>query len=171
MLLNCGVGEDSWESLGLQGEPTSQSWRKSVLNIHWKTEAGAKIPNFGHLMWKTDSLEKTLMLGKIEGRRRRGRTTEDEMIGWHHRLDVHEFEQAPGVGDGQGSLACCSLWGHKELDMTEQLNWIENNIWKYKTWNFELHKRNYGTMFMQIYNWIDFSKCDACPRSHKRKDE
>ena len=58
-------------------------------------------------MRRTDSLEKTLMLGKIEGRKRRG-TTEDEMVGWHHRLDGHEFEQAPGVGDGQGSLVCCS---------------------------------------------------------------
>ena len=43
-------------------------------------------------------------------------------VGWHHQLDGHEFEQAPGVGDGQGSLACCSLWGHKKSDMTEQLN-------------------------------------------------
>ena len=48
--------------------------------------------------------------------------TEDEMVGWHHQLDRLEFEQALGVGDGQGSLACCSLWGHKESDMTEQLN-------------------------------------------------
>ena len=49
-------------------------------------------------------------------------TTEEEMVGWHHRLDGHEFEQTPGDGDGQGSLACCSPWGHKELDTTEQLN-------------------------------------------------
>ena len=49
-------------------------------------------------------------------------TTEDEMVGWHHQLDGREFEQALGVGDGQGSLVCCSLWGHKELGMTEQLN-------------------------------------------------
>ena len=48
--------------------------------------------------------------------------TKDEMVGWHHRLDGHEFEQALGVGDGQGSLACCDLWGLKESDMTEQLN-------------------------------------------------
>ena len=47
---------------------------------------------------------------------------EDEMIGWHHQLDGHDFGQAPGVGDGQGGLACCSPWGHKELDMTEGLN-------------------------------------------------
>ena len=45
--------------------------------------------------------------------------TEDEMVGWHHRRDGHEFESAPGVGDGQGSLVCCSAWGCKELDMTE----------------------------------------------------
>ena len=48
--------------------------------------------------------------------------TEDEMVGWHHRLNGHEFEWTPGVGDGQGGLACCSPWGHKELDMPERLN-------------------------------------------------
>ena len=47
--------------------------------------------------------------------------TEDEMVGWHHQCDGYEFEQAPVVGDGQGSLACCDSWGHKESDMTEQL--------------------------------------------------
>ena len=50
--------------------------------------------------------------------------TEDEMVGWHYRLDGHEFEQALGAGDGQGRLACCSPWGRKELDTTEGLNWI-----------------------------------------------
>ena len=65
-----------------------------------------KLQYFGHLMRRTDSFEKTLMLGKIEGRRRG--MTEDEMVGWHHQLDGHEFEQAPGIGEGQGSLACCS---------------------------------------------------------------
>ena len=62
-----------------------------------------KLQSFGHLMQRTVSLEKTPMLEKIEGRRRRGQ--EDETAGWHHRLNGHEFEQAPGVGDGQGSLA------------------------------------------------------------------
>ena len=51
--------------------------------------------------------------------------TEDKMVGWHHWLVGHELEQAPGVGDAQGSLACCSPWSHKELDMTEWLNWTE----------------------------------------------
>ena len=54
-------------------------------------------------------------------------TTDDEMVGWHHWLDGHEFEQALGVGDGQGSLGCCSPWGCKELATTERLNWIELN--------------------------------------------
>ena len=54
-------------------------------------------------------------------------TTEDEMVGWLHWLDGHEFEQAPGVGDGQGSLACYSPWGHKESDTTEWWNWTELN--------------------------------------------
>ena len=82
-----------------------------------------KLQYFGHLMWRTDLLEKTLILGKTEGRRRRGR--EDEMVGWHHWLNGLKFEQAPGVGDGQGSLACCSPCGCKESDMTEWLNWTD----------------------------------------------
>ena len=79
---------------------------------------------FGYLMRRTDSLEETLMLGKIDGRRRRGR----QRMRWLDGItdfDGHEFEQAPGVGDGQGDLACCSLWGHKESDTTEQLNLTE----------------------------------------------
>ena len=80
-----------------------------------------KLQCFGHLMLRADSLEKTLMLGKIEGGKRRGWMTEDEMVGWHHRLDGHEFEQAPGVCDGQGSLACCSPWSRKQSDTTELL--------------------------------------------------
>ena len=65
---------------------------------------------------RTDLLEKTLMLGGIEGRRRRGRK---RMVGWHHRLDGHGFEWTPGVGDGQGGLVCYGSWGHKESDTTE----------------------------------------------------
>ena len=85
-----------------------------------------KLQYFGHLMQRADSLEKTLMLGKMEGRKRRG-TTEDEMVGWYHRLNGHEFEQVSGDGEGQGSLACCSPWVRKESDVTEQLN-NSNNL-------------------------------------------
>ena len=83
-----------------------------------------KFQYFGHLMQRTDSLENTLMLG--DSRQEETGTTEDEMVGWHHWLDGHEFEQAPGVGNGQGSLACCSPLRHKELDTTEWLHWTEH---------------------------------------------
>ena len=69
-----------------------------------------KLQYFGHLMGRADSLEKTPRLGKIESRKRR---EGQKMVGWHHRLDGHEFEQAPGDGAGQGNLACCSPWGRK----------------------------------------------------------
>ena len=76
-----------------------------------------KLQYFGHLMRRADSFEKILMLGKIEGRRRKGR--QDEIVGWHHRLNEHGFGWTPGVCDGQGGLKCCSSWGCKESDMTE----------------------------------------------------
>ena len=79
-----------------------------------------KLQYFSHLKQRTDSLEKTLTLSKIEGKRKRGQ--EDEMVGWHHQLNGHAFEQALGVGDGQGSLVSCSPQGHKEWDMTKRLN-------------------------------------------------
>ena len=77
-----------------------------------------KLQYFGHVMQRVDSLEKTLMLGGIG-------MTEDEMAGWHHRLDGHEFGWTLGVGDGQGGLVCCNSWGRKESDTTERLNWTE----------------------------------------------
>ena len=68
-----------------------------------------KLQYFGHLMQRADSFEKPLMLGKIEGRRRRGRT-EDEMVGWHHRHNGHGFRWTPGVGDGQGGHGVSKSW-------------------------------------------------------------
>ena len=72
-------------------------------------------------VWRADSLENILMLGKIKGRRRRG-WQEDEMIGWHHRLNGHKFELTPGDSEGQGSLVFFSPWCCKESDMTKRLN-------------------------------------------------
>ena len=68
-----------------------------------------KLQYFGRLMWRADSLENTLMLGEIEGRKRKG--WQGEMVGWHHQLNGYEFEQTAWDGEGQGSLACCSPWG------------------------------------------------------------
>ena len=71
-----------------------------------------KLQYFGHLMGKADLLEKTLMLGKGRRQEERG-LTEDEIVGWHHQLNGHEFEQTSGDSKRQGSLACCTPWGHK----------------------------------------------------------
>ena len=88
-----------------------------------------KVMGFGHLMWRVNSLERTLMLGGIGGRRRRGR----QRMRWLYgitRLNGREFEWTPGVGDGQGGLACCYSCGCKESDVTEWLNWTElNGLW------------------------------------------
>ena len=81
------------------------------------------IQYFSNLMQRADSFEKTLMLGGI-GRQEEKGTTEDEMVGWHHRLSGHGFGWTPGVSDGQGSLVCCGSWGRKESDTTE---WLKNH--------------------------------------------
>ena len=89
-----------------------------------RTDAEAETP----ILWPPDA--KTWLIwkdpdaGRDWGHEEKG-TTEDEMVGWHHRVEGNEFEHAPRVGNGQGSLACCSPWGHKESDTTEQLNWTE----------------------------------------------
>ena len=87
-----------------------------------------KLQYFGHLMWRTSSFEKTLMLGKIEGGRRRGRQRMRWLDGIT-RLDGHGFEHVLGVGDGLGVLLCCSSWGHNESEMTERPKWTEMSIW------------------------------------------
>ena len=126
MLLNCGVGEDSWESLGLQGDATSpfkgdQSWV-----FFGRTDAKAETP----ILWpphvKSWLIGKDSDAGRDWGQEEKV-TTEDEMAGWHHWLDERESEWTPGVGDGQGGLACCDSWGRKESDMTEWLNGTELN--------------------------------------------
>ena len=132
MLLNCGVREDSWESLGLQGD---QSWV-----FIGRTDAEAETP----VLWPPDV--KSWLTGKDSdagrdwGQEEKG-TSEGEMAGWHHWLDEREFEWTPGVGDGQGGLACCVRFmgflrvGHEwetELNWTERTksfrNWPQHNI-------------------------------------------
>ena len=100
-----------------------------------RTDAEVETP----ILWPTDGnnwlIRKDPDSWKDWGQEEKG-TTEDEMAGWHHQLDGHEFEHAPGVGDGQGSLVSWSPWGHKESDMPEWLNWSElihrlvNNVFR-----------------------------------------
>ena len=91
-----------------------------------RTEVEAETP----ILWPPDAkswlIWKDPDAGKDWGQEEKG-TTGDEMVGWHHQFNGHEFGWTPGVGDGQGDLACCSPWGHKESDMTERLNWTDNN--------------------------------------------
>ena len=90
-----------------------------------RTDVEAEIP----ILWPPD--RKSWLIGKNPdagrdwGQKEKG-TTEDEMVGWHHQLDEHGFEWTPGVGDGQGGLACCGSWGCKESETTEQMNWTSN---------------------------------------------
>ena len=91
-----------------------------------RTDSEVKTP----ILWPPD--EKKWLNGKDpdsgkDWRQEEKGMTEDEMVGWHHLLNGHEFEQAPGVGERQGSLAWCSPWGHKESDTTEQMKWTELN--------------------------------------------
>ena len=85
------------------------------------------------------------------------------MVGWHHRLNGHEFEQAPGDGEGQGSLACCSPWGCKELDMTEQLN--ENNKWKIQWFQMTLFSPQMGGLVEWFFGslWAHSCKSRSSP--------
>ena len=113
-----------------------------------RTDTEAETP----ILWLPDVknwlLGKDLDAGKDWRQEEKG-MTEDELVGWHHWLDGHEFEQASGVGDGQGSLACCSSWGHKESDMSEWLNWTVHLRGTYKPWeHVQAGTRDYLTL-----NW------------------
>ena len=112
-----------------------------------------KLQYFGHLMRRVDSLEKTLMLGGIGGRKRRG----PQRMRWLDGITDygHGFEQALGFGDEQGSLACCSPWGCKESDMTEQLNWGELSIFS-SSWEFN-NSRSTATFFFFLITAYSFS--------------
>ena len=122
MLLNCGVGADSWESLDCKEiQPVHPKEDQSWVFIG-RTDAKAETPVLWPPHVKSWLTGKDSDAGGDWGQEKKG-TTEDEMAGWHHWLDGNEFGWTPGVGDGQGGLACCGSWGRKEADTTEQLNW------------------------------------------------
>ena len=108
MLLNCGTGEDSWESLGQQIKPVNSKRNQSWIFIG-RTDAETEAP----VLWPPDA--KNWLIGNDPDVGKDWRQeAKDEMVGWHHRLNGHEFEQTPGDDEGKESLACCSPWGHKE---------------------------------------------------------
>ena len=129
MLLNYGVGEDSWESLGLKEvQPIypkgDQSWV-----FTGRTDAKAETPILWPPHGKSWLIGKDPDAGRDWGQEEKG-TTEDEMAGWHHWLDGHEFGWTLEIDDGQGGLACCNSWGCRKLDITEWLNWTNWTIFK-----------------------------------------
>ena len=158
MLLNCGVGEDSWESLGLQGDATSPFYRRSVLRVLGRSDGKAETP----ILWPPD-VKSWLIWQDPEANKdwwqeEKG-TTENEMVGWHHWLNGHGFEWTPGVGDGQGGLACCSSWGCKESDITEQLNWTDLFFFVY---SWFLCQKVIDHMWMGLF-WFSLScSIDVC---------
>ena len=123
MLLNCGVGEDSWESLNCKEIQPVHSKGDQAWVFFGRNDAKAETP----VLWLPHAqcwlIGKDSDAGRDWGQEKG--TTEDETARWHHWLNGHEFEWTLGVGDGQGGLACCNSWGHKESDMTERLNWTE----------------------------------------------
>ena len=146
MLLKCGVGEDTCESLGLQGDPTSPSKGDQSWVFIGRTDAKAETP----ILWPPHV--KSWLIGKDSDAGRDWEQeekwmTEDEMAGWHHQLDGHEFEWTPGVGDGQGGLACCNSWGRIESDMTQWLNWTELN------WD-GFHKNKCSFVYLKLHQAI-----------------
>ena len=96
----------------------------SLASFFGRNDAKAEAPVLWPPHVKSWLIGKDSDAGRDWGQEEKG-TTEDEMARWHHQLDGREFEWTPGVGDGQGSLACCDSWGHEESDRTEQLNWTE----------------------------------------------
>ena len=116
-----------------------------------------KLQYFGHLMWRADSPEKTLMLGKTEGKRKRGRQG-NEMVRWHHWLNGRESEQTPGIGDGQGSLVCCSPWGSQS--QTRLSDWTDGilRFLAFATWGCDVHV----TCVSFVMGWPGFM-CRCAP--------
>ena len=124
-----------------------------------------KLQYFGYLMWRVDSLEKDPDAGKDWGQEKG--TTEDEMAGWHHWLNGHGFGWTPGIGDGQGGLACCGSWGRKESDTTERLNWTDSM--GEMTWlvlSRKFMEISFGTI--QISSFPFFSKLIVYPKPSKK---
>ena len=126
----------------------NQSWV-----IFGRNDAEAEIPVLWPPRAKSLFIGKDSDVGRDWGQEEKG-TTEDEMAGWHHWLDGHEFEWTLWVGDGQGGPTCCNSWGHKELDMTDWLNWTENKVSL-----FSLFSHIFAMKWWDQMLWSQFFEC------------
>ena len=151
MLLNCSVGEDSGESLRLQEIQPVHSEGDQPWGFFGRNDAKAETPVLWPPHAKSWLIGKDSNVGRDWGQEEKG-TTEDEMAGRHYWLDGRESGWTPGVGDGQGGLACCNSWGRKESDLTERLNWTDIGIYGFQTsscsfkisyFNFVFYFRSY----------------------------
>ena len=162
MLLYCGVGEASWYSLGLQEvQPVHPKGDQSWVFIG-RTDAKAETPILGPPHAKTWVIWKDPDAGRDWAQEEKG-MTEDEMAGWHHRLNGHEFEWTPGVGAGQGGLVCCNSWGCKESDTTERLNWTElMPFWIFKSSMFIFIEVNFYNIQILSISFREFWQMSTC---------
>ena len=174
MRLNSGVGEDSRESLGLQGDQTSQPWRKSVLGVHWRDwcwswNSSTLASWFEELThWKRPWCWQRLKAG--------GEGDDRGWDGWMESPTQWTWVwEASGVGDGQGSLVCCSPWGHKEPDMTESLYLLIFHAWSWESQflgrlirspTFPRRKRGSGALEKKKGVWGSQGEKDRCSFLH-----
>ena len=136
-------------------------------NQSWIFIGGTNVEAETPLLWPPDV--KNWLIGKDphagkDWRREEKGTREDEMLGWHHQLNGHESEQTPGVGDGQGGLACCSPWGCKESDTTEWLNWTDSFVWLYH--NVIIHFPLMGIWI--VFHFLSYHEYNCYEHFHLR---
>ena len=159
MLLNSGVGEDLESPLDCKEIQPVYPKGNQFWIIIGRTDVKAETP----ILWPPDVknwlIWKDPDAGKDWGQEEKG-TSEDEMVWWHHRLNRHGFGWTPGVGDGQGGLACCASRGWKESDTTERLNWTELNLLLISDLFFLVFW--ISTMFLDLQLLENFRSCGPC---------
>ena len=166
MLLNCGVGKDSWESLGLQGDQPVHSKGDQSWVFFAGTDAKAETPILWPPHGKSWVIGKDSDAGRDWGQEEKG-MAEDEMSGWHHRLNGPESEWTPGIGDWQGGLACCNSMRSQTVghDWATELNWTDMGSF-FETMSFIFQQNSPNgfalhewSLLDSILNWCSTHDC------------